>query len=176
MTGTQTPYDVVVRRSRYNGLHLDDLDAAGIVAADQGVTVIPVYAEEEEGNHPGEAVPSLSAEVYAWEGRAVVRWSSAELMWADKRDTLAMRQVLARAQRIADLANDLATGTPPPLEGPLDRVVDEVAADMQRSWGLAHCSEAAAPTLDWSLARQMARHSMARYDLIRERDGIDYLA
>lgn len=175
MTGTQTPYDVVVRRSRYNGLHLDDLDAAGIVAADQGVTVIPVYAEEEEGNHPGEAVPYLSAEVYAWEGRAVVRWSSAELMWADKRDTTAMRQVLARAQRIADLANDLANGVPPTLENPLDQVVAEVAADMHNSWGLAYCTDVNAPVLDDRVARQMARHAMARLCLIRDRDGTDPL-
>jgi hypothetical protein len=171
MADTLTPYEIVVRRSRYNGLHLDDLDAAGIVAADQGVTVIPVYAEEEEGNHPGEAIPFLSAEVYVWEGSAVVRWSSAELTWADKRDTIVMRQVLARAQKIADLANDLANGVPIPMENPLDRVVDEVAADMQRSWGLAYCTDANAPVLEDRIAHQLAFHAMARLCLIRDRDG-----
>lgn len=173
MTTVPAPYEIVARRSRYDGRPLDDLDAAGVVAAEQSVTVTAVYAEEEEGNHPGDAIPALSVEVYPWLLEAVSRWSSAELTFADKRATLAMRQVLARAQRIADLANDLATGTPPPMDGPLDRVVNEVAADMQRSWGLAHCSEAAAPALGDDLSRQLARHAIARLGLIRDRDGID---
>jgi hypothetical protein len=168
---TLTPYDITVRHSSYNGLPVDDYVAAGIVAADESVTIIAVYAEEEEGNHPGEALPFLSAVVYVWEGSAVVRWSSAELTWADKRDTLAMRQVLARAQKIADLANDLANGVPIPMENPLDRVADEVAADMQRSWGLAYCTDANAPVLEDRIAHQLAFHAMARLCLIRDRDG-----
>jgi hypothetical protein len=174
MADTKTPYDISVRRCRYDGTPLDDLDAAGVVVADRSVTVVAVYAAEEEGNHPGEPVPAILANVYVWEGVAVAG-VDAGLTAADARDTLAMRQVLARAQRIADLANDLATGTPPPLDGPLDRVIDEVAADMQRSWGLAHCSEATAPPLDDNLARQLARHALARAGLIRDRDGVDPL-
>jgi hypothetical protein len=181
----QIPYDIKVRRTRFDSgprrddaypqpsrfRDLDDLEAAGIVAADQTVCVVAVWSAEEEGNHPGEPVPALYADVYPWEGEAVVRWTSMELRFADKRGTLAMRQVLARAQRIADLANDLATGTPIPMDGPVDRVVDEVAADMQRSWGLFHCSEATAPTLGDNLARSLSRHAIARLDLIRVRDG-----
>jgi hypothetical protein len=184
MADTKTPYDIKVRRSLYDvepastarrspGHYrdLDDLDAAGIVAADEDVTVTAVYAAEEEGNHPGEPVGALAASVYVWQGEAVTRWSSSELTFADKRGTLAMRQVLARAQRIADLANDLAAGTPIPMDGPVDHVVDEVAADMQRSWGLFHCSEASAPVLGDNLARSQARHAIARLCLIRDRDG-----
>lgn len=173
MTTVLAPYAIVARRSRHDGTPLDDLDAAGVVVAEQGVTVTAVYAAEEEGNHPGDAVPALSAEVYPWLREAVTRWSSSELTFADGRATLAMRQVLARAQRIADLANDLANGVPTPMDGPLDRVVDEVAADMQRSWNLAHCSEAGAPALGDNLSRQLARHAIARLGLIRDRDGID---
>ena len=189
MADTQTPYDIKVRRSLYDvepasAVHrspghyrdLDDLDAAGIIAADQSVVVTAVLAAEEGGGLPGEPVPAISAQVYCGDGvTAVVRWSSSELVWAGKRDTVAMRQVLARAQRIADLANDLATGAPIPMDGPVDRVVEEVAWDMQSSWGLAHCTDAAAPVLDHRLAVQLARHAMARLCLIRDREGFDPL-
>jgi hypothetical protein len=173
----QIPYDIRVRRERYvhTGQDLDDLDAAGIVAADDTVVVRAVYAAEEEGNHPGEPVPALAAAVFVWYGEAVTHWSSSELTSADKRGNLAMRQVLARAQRIADLANDLATGTPIPMDGPTDRVVDEVAADMQRSWGLAYCTDVNAPVLEDRIARQMTFHAMARLCHIRDRDGCDPL-
>jgi hypothetical protein len=173
----EIPYDIKVRRDRYirGGRDLDDLDAAGIVAADEDVVVTAVYAAEEEGNHPGDPIPAFQVSVYVWDGQAVTRWSSSELTFADKRSTVAMRQVLARAQRIADLANDLATGTPIPMDGPTDRVVDEVAADMQRSWGLAYCTDVNAPVLEDRIARQMTFHAMARLCLIRDRDGFDPL-
>jgi hypothetical protein len=179
-----TPYDIRVRRELHLSVgwakylvprDLDDLEAAGIVVAEQTVWVTAAYAAEEEGSHPGESVPALYAEVFAWGGEAVTRWSSSELTFADKRGNLAMRQVLARAQRVADLANDLATGTPIPMDGPTDRVVDEVAADMQRSWGLAYCTDVNAPVLEDRIARQMTFHAMARLCLIRDRDGCDPL-
>ena len=186
MADTFTPYDIKVRRELYRITrsatsvtgryhNLDDLDAAGIVAADQNVVVTAVYAAEEEGNHPGEPVPALNAEVYVWMGAAVTRWASSQLTFADRRGTIAMRQVLARAQRIADLANDLADGVPIPLEGPVDRVVDEVAANLQRSWSLLHCSEATAPPLSDQFARSLARHAMGRLRIIRDRDGSEPL-
>jgi hypothetical protein len=173
----EIPYDIRVRRDRYirAGRDLDDLDAAGIVAADEDVVVTAVYAAEEEGNHPGDPIPAFQVSVYVWDGQAVTRWSSSELTFADKRGNIAMRQVLARAQRIADLANDLATGTPVPMDGPVDRVVDEVAADMQRSWDLAYCTDVNAPALEDRIARQMTFHAMARLCLIRDRDGSDPL-
>jgi hypothetical protein len=173
----QIPYDIKVRRERFvpTGPDLDDLDAAGIVAADDTVVVSAVYAAEEEGSHPGERVPALTVAVYVWQGEAVTRWSSSELTFADKRANLAMRQVLARAQRVADLANDLANGVPIPLEGPIDRVVDEVAANLQRSWSLLHCSEATAPPLSNLFARSLARHMMGRLRIIRDRDGSEPL-
>jgi hypothetical protein len=173
----EIPYDIKVRRDRYTrgGRDLDDLDAAGIVAADEDVVVTAVYAAEEEGNHQGEPVFALAASVYVWDGEAVTRWSSSELTFADKRGNIAMRQVLARAQRIADLANDLASGVPIPLEGPVDRVVDEVADQLQRSWNLAHCSDANVPALQLGVARALSRHAIHRLWAIGQRDGVTQL-
>jgi hypothetical protein len=178
-TDTEAPFEIRVRRDRGTLAirELDDLEAAGIVAADECVTVTAVFAAEECNYQPGEPVPAIYAEVYVQFGEAVTRWSSSELTYADKRYTLAMRQVIGRAQRIADLANALAHGEDPGplLVGPSDRVADEVAADMQRSWGLAHCTEANAPVLGDSLARQLAFHAMARLCIIRDREGTDSL-
>src|ERR1700733_10879794 len=132
----QIPYGIRVRRELYDAApsslvrgtpgcyrDIDDLDAAGIVAADESVVVTAVYAADEAGSHAGEPAPPLHAVVYVWEGEAVIYWLTSDGA-RDKRGTLAMRQVLARAQRIADLANDLATGPPIPMDGPLDRGVD----------------------------------------------------
>jgi hypothetical protein len=186
------PYDIRVRSILADvyprPLDLDDLDAAGRVAADQGVYVTAVLAAPEEGWERGEPVPDLSAEVYVWNGAPVVRWTAAGAIsdYADGRDTLAMRQVLARAQLIADLAGEFAAGRPVPmgeLEGGeyvasvvTDRLVDEVAYELQASWDLAHCTEVGAPVLPLNLARPLARRALHRYYVIRRRDGADPLA
>jgi hypothetical protein len=109
-------YDIRVRRSRYNSAATDrgDLEAAGIVAALASVDVTAVFPQDEAGdNLAGDAVPAIYASVYAEDGTAAVRWSSAELAYAGEREVEAMRRVLTRAQRIADLANALAAGRDP---------------------------------------------------------------
>jgi hypothetical protein len=172
-------YDIRVRRTRWSSSDLDDLDAAGIVAALAPVDVTAVYTSEEDGNRPGYCVHGIAAAVYADEGRAVVRWSSSELTSAGEREIEAMRRVLARAQRIADLANALARGVDPAdvlgLPRTVDQVVDEVAGYLQDMWNLAECSEATAPTLDLNRARQLARAAMVRLALIRDRDDMNPL-
>lgn len=56
-----------------------------------------------------------------------------------------------------------------------DKIVDEVAGELSRSWNLAYCSDANAPVLSERLAHQLAFHAMARLCVIRDRDGIDPL-
>lgn len=119
---TQAPYDIAVRRNRRGGQgvwpkyvwhNLDDLEAAGIVAAGERVEVCAVFAAREDDNLPGEVAGAIWAEVYAYDPVAAVRWESSDLTWAEARDTGGMQRVLARAQRIADLANALAHGEDP---------------------------------------------------------------
>jgi hypothetical protein len=182
------PHDIKARRTLQDvwpqPADLDVLEAAGVVAADEAVYVTAAFAADEDGYRRGEPVPGVHAEVYAWGGAALVSWPSVRP--TSRRATLAMRQALARAQLIADLANDIAAGrlTPPlELQGGdyvtsviTDGLVGEVAAELERSWGLAHCSEATAPVLPQGLARQLAMHALHRYHVIRQRDGADPLA